>query len=1284
MPSRAEPARLPGSAAARPAAVRDLGLDLLVAALLALVAALVLGAARSGRGTAAAGLPGRAALVVLTAVAVVVLVTLVLRWRAEVRRGSGTDPLGVSPLARGTLLRSATVLVVLCGWAVDAGTAPTDAPTDAISILAWAGLAALVLTAAIAAESFVLRLLRLPVPFVHGLPGVDGPPPASRLVPFVGLASATATVLGALLALASAPGWSWLVLAVVAESPAVLVVLQARARRRAGAVALRRTPAALAAWAPEFVVFTARPDDASYQVTMWLPYLRRTGRRFAVITRDALPAEALAALPALEGVPVVCCRTTADLEAALVPSLRAAFYVNASSGNGALTRYRHLRHVYLGHGDSDKPPSYNPTHAMFDLVFAAGPAAIRRYAEHGVRIDPDKLRVVGRPQVEAVEPPRRPAPGPEDAGLLVPVVLYAPTWRGHVSETALSSLDRGEAVVEALLARGATVVFRPHPFSYDFAEDAATVARIHRLLAADADRTGRAHLWGAAAETERTALDCMNVSDAMVSDVSSVVSDYLFSGKPFAMIAPRTLTEVAPDHHGGPPGVDPGADPQQPVDPFVAAYPIARAAYRVDAGLEQLGAALGAMLGPDPLAPARTALRTDYLGEAATGPDGAPAPGPRYAQTFVDAVLAVLDTPGDRSQEVAESDDGSIRLGRDTVRRHLVVLARTMAGLLTGITALVAGLLAGLLAGPADGAGGTGGAAGAAWTVSVVAAVLTVALTASGLLPPLAAALADRTEGGPDRPTDRLTVLDAPRAALALTVAAALIGSGAPAAVVTAGLLLVLLLPAVTVETGAVALLGAPGVRALGLPELRVPEIDRRRQLTTPLVGLAALAVAGLLVAVMPAALTPVVLLPAAAAAVAAALLALAATRRARRAVAAEAALPAVLADRGPRFCVYFGSGVGVGYQLGMWLPWFDRIGEPYLIVCRTAPVLDELGRMLAARGPGAPEVPVLLRETFGSVETIMVPSLTTAFYVNNAVRNTHLVERRELTHVWLNHGDSEKPACYNPVHAIYDLIFAAGQAGVDRYARHGVRIPAEKFVITGRPQVAAIEPGRPHDGPPVVLYAPTWQGPYADSRLYSLPQGARIVEALLARGATVVFRPHPFNRRYDEPRAMITAIEQQLTADRAATGRPHRFGSDAETALSVEDCFNLSDAMITDVSAVISDYLQSGKPYAVVAVGRTREQLLTEAPAAAAGAVIDEHLADLEAVLDELLDHPVGTDPRAADREAMRSYYLGDLGTGPAYAEVFLDAARSVIARSPAGTVAHDRSRAADEGGQQ
>ena len=162
-----------------------------------------------------------------------------------------------------------------------------------------------------------------------------------------------------------------------------------------------------------------------------------------------------------------------------------------------------------------------------------------------------------------------------------------------------------------------------------------------------------------------------------------------------------------------------------------------------------------------------------------------------------------------------------------------------------------------------------------------------------------------------------------------------------------------------------------------------------------------------------------------------------------------------------PEFAVYFSSPVGAGYQVGMWLRYFARIGRPFIIVTRTVPMLNQIAQATRAADV---RVPIIFRPTLRSLEEVIVPSLKVAFYVNNAARNTHFVERRELTHVWLNHGDSEKPACYNPVHAIYDLIFAAGQAGIDRYARHGVHIPAEKFRIVGRPQVEQITPARRPD----------------------------------------------------------------------------------------------------------------------------------------------------------------------------------------------------------------------------
>jgi hypothetical protein len=152
----------------------------------------------------------------------------------------------------------------------------------------------------------------------------------------------------------------------------------------------------------------------------------------------------------------------------------------------------------------------------------------------------------------------------------------------------------------------------------------------------------------------------------------------------------------------------------------------------------------------------------------------------------------------------------------------------------------------------------------------------------------------------------------------------------------------------------------------------------------------------------------------------------------------------------------------------------------------------------------------------------------------------------RRMAHVWLHHGDSDKEASFRRKSRAYDVLVVAGQAAVDRYAAHGIHVPLKKFKILGRPQVENIETATAPISTvdkPVVLYAPTW---YAAGHRYhhsSLPIGTAIVSALLARNATVIFRPHPANRRLPEAAAAIAAIHELLRADAEATSRPHRLG---------------------------------------------------------------------------------------------------------------------------------------------
>ncbi|NED56143.1 CDP-glycerol glycerophosphotransferase, partial [Micromonospora aurantiaca] len=350
-----------------------------------------------------------------------------------------------------------------------------------------------------------------------------------------------------------------------------------------------------------------------------------------------------------------------------------------------------------------------------------------------------------------------------------------------------------------------------------------------------------------------------------------------------------------------------------------------------------------------------------------------------------------------------------------------------------------------------------------------------------------------------------------------------------------------------------------------------------------------------------------------------------------------------------PEFVLHFSAPPGSEYQVTMWLPYLERIGRPFVVVLREPELLPAVA--------AATRAPVVLCPTLKALDEALVPSLRVAFYVNHGAKNAHVIRFNQLTHVQLHHGDSDKAPSANPVSAIFDKIFVAGQAAIDRYARAGVEIPADKFVVVGRPQVEAIEVRREPVTPsahPTVLYTPTWTGHHADANYCSLPVAETLIRRLIDRGAAVILRAHPYTDKNPASARQLARLTELLAADRAKTGRPHLFGAAASRELTLTECVNHADALVSDVSGVISDWLYSGKPYAVTDTGADGEHFVERFPLAASGYVLRRDMSNVDEVLTDLLD----ADPKAAQRWAARTRYLGDF-PADGYAEAFLTAAR-------------------------
>jgi len=340
-------------------------------------------------------------------------------------------------------------------------------------------------------------------------------------------------------------------------------------------------------------------------------------------------------------------------------------------------------------------------------------------------------------------------------------------------------------------------------------------------------------------------------------------------------------------------------------------------------------------------------------------------------------------------------------------------------------------------------------------------------------------------------------------------------------------------------------------------------------------------------------------------------------------------------------------------FHIGLWSPYLERTGQPFTVITTDALSFQRVADRYTMPVIYAPQ------GDRRAIRAMLPKTVRAAFYVFSR-DNEEFIKVRRITHVWLHHGDSDKEASRRRKFRAYDVLVVAGQAAIDRYAAHGVHIPSRKFKILGRPQVENIETVTASISTvdkPVVLYAPTWYA--ADHRFHhsSLPIGTAIVSALLARNATVIFRPHPANRRLPDAAAAIAAIHELLRADAEATLRPHRWGAEASDPTFAE-LTNAADAMVADVSGVVTDFMQSLKPFAMVATGDKTDIFRARFPSSRAAYVIEWDLS----TLDDALDAMLGDDPLAAIRVERREYYLGGFENGES-ARAFVNYLQSLAA---------------------
>ncbi|WP_432094424.1 hypothetical protein [Streptomyces sp. bgisy100] len=409
----------------------------------------------------------------------------------------------------------------------------------------------------------------------------------------------------------------------------------------------------LAEYQPTVGMYFSGGTTSAYQANMWLSTLAALDGKPLIVLRERFMVQKIDATD----VPIVCIPKVAQLMALEHSTLQVLLHPANSGKTSQVLRIPSIKHAFINHGESDKLSSCNPYAKAYDEVWVAGPAARERYQLADIGVEDKDVVEVGRPQLAPIRPYAGGPTSPYTSVLYAPTwegwtndpgntsvilagenivrelladpkvrLLYKPhPMTGSVDPRAGRANDRIKTMIaEANARRGGD---RPGPEAAATLEQATaelnaltstkfgtSADEAERMMLQGSPDTGRAAAvaaataaweaayWASFPEWEhqivtgpRPAIySCFNQADLLISDVSSVVSDYLTSEKPYAVANTSGLTE----------------------DDFRAGFPTVRAAAILDPEATGVPALLEAVRNPekDTLAAARAELKEHLLG----------------------------------------------------------------------------------------------------------------------------------------------------------------------------------------------------------------------------------------------------------------------------------------------------------------------------------------------------------------------------------------------------------------------------------------------------------------------------------------------------------------------------------------------------------------------------------------------------------------------------------------------------------------------------------------------
>lgn len=366
--------------------------------------------------------------------------------------------------------------------------------------------------------------------------------------------------------------WLLLALTVLWLIPPAWRLLRDRANQNQR---LASTLQKIQAYGPLLAVHVSGRQNVAYQVNQWIPVLEALEIPTVIISRERANMRKIGPT----ALPLVHARNAAHVEAVLKQGIRTVLYPANPMKNVQALRHAELNHFFINHGESDKVVNQSKLLMAYDKLLVGGPLAEQRLRAAGLPVRTGQIEHVGRPQAEMLLTKAAP-------GAAVKILLYAPTWEGFVSEAQYSSV--GPMALEILQqlsgAPDCHVLFKSHPYTGLRLKPLKQTLRQIRQLC---QKQGWEYI-----DPSVSIHDVMNRSDLLITDISSVLNEYLVTNKPIILCVNEQFSD---------------ADLETQFPSSAAAYKLLHGGFNVATTLAQIRA-------NDPLAAKREWVRGESLG----------------------------------------------------------------------------------------------------------------------------------------------------------------------------------------------------------------------------------------------------------------------------------------------------------------------------------------------------------------------------------------------------------------------------------------------------------------------------------------------------------------------------------------------------------------------------------------------------------------------------------------------------------------------------------------------